>query len=87
MRPHQLLTAVAGTAAVMLVFGVLGACFPPAVLHQEMLGGADAAKVADDTIFLKDGTIRGIRRKGQEDAACCHTSKSSNNSPSSVARG
>ena len=29
----------------------------------------DVIKAADDTIFLKDGTIRGIRRKGQEDAA------------------
>lgn len=29
----------------------------------------EVIKAADDTIFLKDGTIRGIRRKGQEDAA------------------
>ncbi len=28
----------------------------------------EVIKSADDTIFLKDGTIRGIRRKGQEDA-------------------
>jgi putative ABC transport system ATP-binding protein len=28
----------------------------------------DVIKAADDTIFLKDGTIHGIRRKGQEDA-------------------
>jgi putative ABC transport system ATP-binding protein len=29
----------------------------------------DVIKAADDTIFLKDGTIRGIRRKGAEDAS------------------
>lgn len=28
----------------------------------------EVIKAADDTIFLKDGMIRGIRRKGQEDA-------------------
>jgi putative ABC transport system ATP-binding protein len=28
---------------------------------------SEVIKSADDTIFLKDGTIRGIRRKGQED--------------------
>ena len=28
----------------------------------------EVIKAADDTIFLKDGLIRGIRRKGQEDA-------------------
>jgi len=28
----------------------------------------DVIKAADDTIFLKDGTIRGIRRQGAEDA-------------------
>ena len=29
----------------------------------------DVIKAADDTIFLKDGLIHGIRRKGQEDAS------------------
>jgi putative ABC transport system ATP-binding protein len=29
----------------------------------------DVIKAADDTIFLKDGVINGIRRKGSEDAA------------------